>query len=35
MVYVLERVAERPALRHIILMCSEISEIDVSGLESL
>ncbi|MDZ4308113.1 SulP family inorganic anion transporter [Allopontixanthobacter sp.] len=33
--YVLERVAERPALRHIILMCSAVNEIDASGLESL
>ena len=33
--YVLERVAERPALRHVILMCSAVNEIDASGLESL
>jgi SulP family sulfate permease len=33
--YVLERVAERPALRHVILMASAVNEIDASGLESL
>ncbi len=33
--YVLERVAERPKLRHVILMCSAVNEIDASGLESL
>ena len=33
--YVLERVAERPQLRHVILMCSAVNEIDASGLESL
>lgn len=33
--YVLERVAERPALRHVIVMCSAVNEIDASGLESL
>lgn len=33
--YVLERVAERPELRHVILMCSAVNEIDASGLESL
>nr|WP_301332684.1 sulfate permease [Parerythrobacter lacustris] len=33
--YVLERVAERPALRHVILLCSAVNEIDASGLESL
>lgn len=33
--YLLERVAERPALRHVILMCSAVNEIDASGLESL
>ncbi|MDG2004352.1 MAG: sulfate permease [Novosphingobium sp.] len=33
--YVLERVAERPELRHAILMCSAVNEIDASGLESL
>ncbi len=33
--YVLERVAERPMLRHVILMCSAVNEIDASGLESM
>jgi len=33
--YLLERVAERPELRHVILMCSAVNEIDASGLESL
>ncbi|WP_271078756.1 SulP family inorganic anion transporter [Aurantiacibacter sp. MUD61] len=33
--YVLERVAERPELRHVILMASAVNEIDASGLESL
>ena len=33
--YVLERVAERPKLRHVILMCSAVNEVDASGLESL
>ena len=33
--YVLERVAERPELRHVVLMCSAVNEIDASGLESL
>lgn len=33
--YVLERVAERPQLRHVILMCSAVNEIDASALESL
>ncbi len=33
--YLLERVAERPKLRHVILMCSAVNEIDASGLESL
>ena len=33
--YVLERVAERPKLRHVVLMCSAVNEIDASGLESL
>lgn len=33
--YVLERVAERPALRHVILMCSAVNAIDASALESL
>lgn len=33
--YVLEQVAERPALRHVILMCSAVNAVDASGLESL
>ncbi|MCB2089036.1 MAG: sulfate permease, partial [Sphingomonadaceae bacterium] len=33
--YVVARVAERPALRHVILMCSAVNEIDASGLESM
>ena len=33
--YVLEQVADRPAVRHVILMCSAVNEIDASGLESL
>ncbi|MBU2586778.1 MAG: sulfate permease [Alphaproteobacteria bacterium] len=33
--YVLEQIADRPAVRHVILMCSAINEIDASGLESL
>ena len=33
--YVLEQVADRPDLRHVILMCSAVNEIDASGLESL
>ncbi len=33
--YVLERVAERPELRHVVLMCSAVNEVDASGLESL
>jgi len=33
--YVLERVAERPELRHVILMCSAVNAIDATGLESL
>ncbi|MFB0612503.1 SulP family inorganic anion transporter [Aurantiacibacter poecillastricola] len=33
--YVLEEVAERPRLRHVILMASAVNEIDASGLESL
>jgi STAS domain. len=28
-------VAERPALKHVILMCSAVNEIDLSALESL
>jgi len=33
--YVLEQVAERPPLRHLVLMCSAVNAIDASGLESL
>ncbi|MBQ94325.1 MAG: sodium-independent anion transporter [Actinobacteria bacterium] len=33
--YVLEEVAERSAVRHVILMCSAVNAIDASGLESL
>lgn len=33
--YVLEQIAERPALRHVVLMCSAVNAIDASGLESL
>lgn len=33
--YVLEEVADRPDVRHVILMCSAVNEIDASGLESL
>lgn len=33
--YVLEQVAERPPLRHVVLMCSAVNAIDASGLESL
>lgn len=33
--YVLERVAEKPELRHVVLMCSAVNAIDASGLESL
>ena len=33
--YVLEQVADRPALRHVVLMCSAVNAIDASGLESL
>ncbi|KPF64364.1 SulP family inorganic anion transporter [Porphyrobacter sp. AAP60] len=33
--YVLEQVAERPLLRHVVLMCSAVNAIDASGLESL
>ena len=33
--YVLEQVADRPSVRHVILMCSAVNEIDASGLESL
>jgi SulP family sulfate permease len=30
-----KEVAERPALKHVILMCSAVNEIDLSALESL
>jgi len=30
-----EAVAERPALRHVVLQCSAINDIDASALESL
>ncbi len=33
--YVLEQVADHTAVRHVILMCSAVNEIDASGLESL
>lgn len=33
--YVLEQVADRVAVRHVILMCSAVNEVDASGLESL
>jgi SulP family sulfate permease len=33
--YVLERTADQPHLRHVILMCSAVNEIDASALESL
>ena len=33
--YVLEQVAERPDLRHVVLMASAVNAIDASGLESL
>ena len=33
--YILEQVAERRSLRHVILMCSAVNAIDASGLESL
>ena len=33
--YVLEQVADKPSVRHVILMCSAVNEIDASGLESL
>src|SRR3546814_20556744 len=32
---VLEEIADRPEVRHVILMCSSVNEIDASGLESL
>jgi len=33
--YILEQVADRPALRHVVLMASAVNAIDASGLESL
>lgn len=33
--YVLDEVVDRPAVRHVIIMCSAVNEIDASGLESL
>lgn len=33
--YVLERVAEKPELRHVVFLCSAVNSIDASGLESL
>jgi sulfate permease, SulP family len=30
-----KEIAERPALKHVILMCSAVNEIDLSALESL
>jgi len=33
--YILERVADQPEVRHVILMCSAVNEVDASGLESL
>ncbi len=33
--HVLELVAERPQLEHLVLMCSAVNEIDASALESL
>ena len=33
--YVLEEIADRSDVRHLILMCSAVNEIDASGLESL
>ncbi|MFI8665160.1 SulP family inorganic anion transporter [Qipengyuania sp. NPDC077410] len=33
--YVLERVADQPEVRHVVLMCSAVNEVDASGLESL
>jgi SulP family sulfate permease len=33
--FVLEQVAEHPALKHLILMCSAVNAIDASALESL
>jgi SulP family sulfate permease len=33
--FVLEQVADQPRLRHLVLMCSAVNEIDASALESL
>jgi SulP family sulfate permease len=33
--YVLEQVADHPEVRHVIIMCSAVNEVDASGLESL
>lgn len=33
--YVLERVADQPEVKHVILMCSAVNAIDASGLECL
>ena len=33
--YVLREIAERPDVRHLILMCSAVNAVDASGLESL
>jgi SulP family sulfate permease len=33
--FVLEEIADRPAVRHLILMCSAVNTIDASALESL
>ena len=33
--FVQEQVAERPALRHVVLMCSAVNAIDASALDSL
>ena len=33
--FVLEEVAERPQVRHVVLMCSAVNAIDASALESL
>ncbi|WP_114520882.1 sulfate permease [Altererythrobacter sp. ZODW24] len=33
--YVLERIADQPEVKHVILMCSAVNAIDSSGLESL
>ena len=33
--YVLERMAAKPELRHVVLLCSAVNSVDASGLESL